>query len=191
MIIIINGQGGSGKDQFIEYVQEEFDFGMVNNLSSVDRVKEAAELLGWDSVKDEHGRLFLSELKKLSTEFYNGPISYLVEFIDVLPKTHHIFVHIREPEEIDKFKSWYPDAKTMLVERFGERVLGNVSDDRVANYNYDYYVDNTKGLFELKNIAKNFVEYELKSLCYTCLKADKTCPVYPQETRSCVVYNAK
>ena len=50
-VIIINGTGGSGKDTFVEYCSE---FAKVTNISSVDKVKEAAKILvGWNGEKDE------------------------------------------------------------------------------------------------------------------------------------------
>ena len=50
-VIIINGTGGSGKDTFVEFCSE---FKNVMNISSVDKVKEAASILvGWNGEKDE------------------------------------------------------------------------------------------------------------------------------------------
>ena len=51
-IIIINGSGGVGKDTFVEYCSE---FTNVKNISSVDKVKEAAKILvGWNGEKDTY-----------------------------------------------------------------------------------------------------------------------------------------
>ena len=63
-----------------------------------------------------------------------------------------IFLHVREPEEIEKFvKATGSAAKTLLI-RGGERMTktdyGNVSDDRVEDYSYDYYFINDKTLEE-------------------------------------------
>lgn len=53
------------------------------------------------------------------------------------------FVHIREPEEIAKFvKATDMNAKTLLVrggKRMSKEKYGNISDDGVENYSYDYY----------------------------------------------------
>ena len=61
-----------------------------------------------------------------------------------------MFVHIREGEEISKFvKATGGVAKTLLI-RGGNRLqrgqYGNVSDDEVENYDYDYYFTNDKPL---------------------------------------------
>lgn len=47
------------------------------NISSVDKIKEAAKVLGWDGGKTEEDRKFLSDLKLLSTGYNN----YLYEYI--------------------------------------------------------------------------------------------------------------
>ena len=63
-----------------------------------------------------------------------------------------MFLHIREPEEIAKFvKATNSNARTLLIrggERMKKAVYGNVSDDRVEDYNYDYYFCNDKTLTE-------------------------------------------
>ena len=44
--------GGSGKDTFVEFCAK---YAKVMNISSVDKVKEAAKILvGWDEIKDEN-----------------------------------------------------------------------------------------------------------------------------------------
>ena len=75
-----------------------------------------------------------------------------------------MFFHIREAEEIRKYvEATGGIAKTLLV-RGGDRMskahYGNVSDDEVENYNYDYYFVNDKSLEE---IEVSFCEF-LKSV---------------------------
>ena len=49
-IVIINGSGGVGKDTFVELCGK---FVEVKNISSVDKVKEAARILvNWNGEKD-------------------------------------------------------------------------------------------------------------------------------------------
>ena len=51
-IVVINGSGGVGKDTFVEFCSE---FAKVKNISSVDKVKEAAKVLvNWNGEADEH-----------------------------------------------------------------------------------------------------------------------------------------
>ena len=79
--IVINGAGGTGKDSFVlAAVRYLAELGYTaSNYSSVDQVKAAALYLGWDGVKDEKGRQFLSDLKDLATRNYDGPMLYMAD----------------------------------------------------------------------------------------------------------------
>ena len=74
-IIIINGRGGVGKDALISGISRiEFPRRIgVMNVSSIDPVKKLAKEAGWNGTKDERSRKFLSDLKKLCTEYNNLP----------------------------------------------------------------------------------------------------------------------
>ena len=100
--IIINGCGGVGKDTFVDYCRI---FANVTNISSVDKIKEAAKLLGWDGGKTEDDRKFLSDMKLISTGYNNFPYEYIKENIEKFMEersSNVLFMPIREPEEIDK-----------------------------------------------------------------------------------------
>ena len=74
-VIIINGTGGSGKDTFVQYCSK---YAKVINISSVDKVKEAATILvGWKGEKDEKSRKLLVDLKKLSIDYNDAPLKYI------------------------------------------------------------------------------------------------------------------
>ena len=72
--IIINGCGGVGKDTFVDYCRI---FANITNISSVDKIKEAAKILGWNGGKAEEDRKFLSDLKLLSTGYNNFHMNIL------------------------------------------------------------------------------------------------------------------
>ena len=74
-IIIINGKGGCGKDSLIDGLKDHGWWPF--NLSSVDLVKDAGKVLGWNGGKSDKDRKFLHDLKTLSTEYNDGPNSYL------------------------------------------------------------------------------------------------------------------
>ncbi|MBP5775045.1 MAG: hypothetical protein J6W36_05060, partial [Clostridiales bacterium] len=70
--------------------------------------------------------------------------------------SHHVlFVHIREPEMIQTFVTAHPDAVTLLIksERAKEE-YGNLADDLVESYKYDYQFD-----------ANESKEEEAKKIC--------------------------
>ena len=151
VVIVINGQGGVGKDTLCDLAAKHF---RVYNISSVDPIKEIARQCGWDGSKDDKSRRFLSDLKALTVNYNNYPTVWGKErFLGFLESEDQImFFHIREPEEIAKFvEATDGFAKTLLI-RGGDRMkkenYGNVSDDGVENYEYDYYFTNDKSLEE-------------------------------------------
>lgn len=153
-VIVINGQGGVGKDTLVDLAAEHFN---ILNISSIDPIKEIASLCGWDGSKDDKSRKFLSDLKRLCIEYNDYPTVWgRARYEEFLQSDYEImFFHIREPREIAKFvKATDGKALTMLV-RGGDRVsklhYGNASDDEVENYSYDYYFVNDKGLDESVN----------------------------------------
>ena len=163
IVIVINGAGGVGKDTLCEFAEKHFS---VMNISSITPIKEIATMCGWNGEKTDKARKFLSDLKALSIEFNDYPTVWATEkYKEFLSSENDImFVHIREPEEISKFVSATDGAAKTLLVRGGERMkktnYGNVSDDGVENYSYDYYFINDKSLEEAE---ASFVEF-LKSI---------------------------
>ena len=138
-IIVINGTGGSGKDTFVEYVSK---YAKVYNFSSVDKVKEIAKLIGWTGTKTDKDRKFLSDLKKLTTNYNSSNYEIM-------------FIHIREPEEIQRVVDNF-SAKTLLIKREGLKIIDtNSSDANVENYKYDYIIINTT----LENLDKSALKF--------------------------------
>ena len=147
--IVINGAGGVGKDTLCDLAAKHYG---VLNISTIMPIKDIAKQCGWDGSKDNRSRKFLSDLKSLCAEYNDYPTawayeryeSFLTSDLDIL------FVHIREPEEIEKFvKATNGRARTLLIRggsRFSKFGYGNVSDDCVENYSYDYYYVNEKDL---------------------------------------------
>lgn len=158
-IIIINGSGGVGKDTFVEFCQK---YCKVKNISSVDKVKEAARVLtGWDGTKDEKSRKLLVDLKQLGIEYNDAPFKYIVESAKEFRESEDeelMFVHIREISEIEKVRV-AAKAKTLLVTNKNVPLItSNESDKNVMNYQYDLYIRNDGTLEELDEKAKDFVE---------------------------------
>ena len=69
-----------------------------------------------------------------------------------------IFMHIREPEEIERARKKF-DALTLLIKRPGvEPIQSNHADRDVDQYDYDYLVVNNGTLDDLGKQADDFVE---------------------------------
>lgn len=156
-VIVINGTGGSGKDTFVEFCSK---FTKLINISSVDKVKEAAKILvGWNGEKDEKSRKLLVDLKHLSIEYNDAPTEYVKKQYESFKEddSEYLFIHIREIDEIEKIKKLL-NAKTLLIKNPRVALItSNNSDGNVYNYNYDFVIENDGTLEELKQKAKEFV----------------------------------
>lgn len=155
-IIVINGTGGSGKDTFIKFVSK---YCKVLNFSSVNKVKEIARLIGWDGKKTEKDRKFLSDLKRLTTDYNDMAFNSIKEAVNTFQNSDNeiMFIHIREPEEIERAVYTF-NAKALLIKRLGlKKIVSNYSDENVENYNYDFIIENTT-LEELDNQALQLVK---------------------------------
>ena len=149
VVIVINGQGGVGKDTLCDLASSHFK---IKNVSSITPIKEIAALCGWNGQKDDKSRRFLAELKELCVEYNDYPTVWAAAEYEkfLLSDEAIMFVHIREPREIEKFVAATGGvAKTLLIRggaRMAHSVYGNNADDGVENYNYDYYFVNDKSL---------------------------------------------
>jgi hypothetical protein len=157
--VIINGAARSGKDSFVEFCKEIPKSYNIYRISSVDRIYEAAGLLGWGGQKDEKGRQFLSDLKDMSTKNYDGPEQYMLGQIKTFVKPFVAFYMIREPEEIQKFKKQISNFCTLLINRPNLKQYLNHADANVEKYIYDYIIYNDGSLEELKKQAKSYLRY--------------------------------
>lgn len=147
-IVVINGAGGVGKDTLIGFVKKKYP---VRNVSSITPIKRAAEILGWSNEKDDKSRKFLSDLKLLSTEYNDYPLKLLLSKTNTflcLDTYNVMFVHIREPQEIKKYvEAVNAKVVTLLITRKAvKHDYGNMADDNVENYEYDYIYENDLSL---------------------------------------------
>lgn len=164
-VIVINGAGTSGKDTFIDLFSEVCrDIGTqsVYRFSSVDEVKYYATCMGWDGVKDDRGRRFLSDIKDAMTLYSDAPFNYMkqkVEAVEEKGEDAFVFFHVREPSEIQKMVERL-DALTVLIERptVKSDSFTNHADKNVGNFSYDYHIMNYGTLLDLKVQAYNFFD---------------------------------
>lgn len=166
-VVVINGFPRSGKDTFVKFCKKILGpFG--HSISTVDFVKELAIQCGWDGIKSPENRKFLSDLKDLLTEWNDVPWKKVEEEYNCIKtkcfqyglndSDFFLFIHSREPEEIERFKEEY-GAVTVLVDR--QEVKGeqsNHSDADVMNYSYDYIINNNSTLEDLQAQAATFIE---------------------------------
>lgn len=152
IVIIINGNGGVGKDTLCSFASEQYK---VTNVSAITPIKDLAYQCGWRGEKDPKSRKLLADLKKAFVEYNDLPYLYLIDEYEKFLRnnTQILFVHIREGEEIDKFKQYVKiPCITLLIRRNNLlKSWGNDSDDNVEKYAYDYIYNNNNTLAEARN----------------------------------------
>lgn len=158
--IIINGAGGAGKDTFVkccECIASSVGI-RVFNVSSVDIIKAAAKVLGWDGNKDEKSRKFLHDLKVLSTEYNDGCLQYMKNILNKEGDGIYFF-HIREPEEIDRARKELENTVTVYIKNNNVAVNENRDEEKgIENYKYDRHIDNSSTILDLYDNAATFME---------------------------------
>lgn len=163
LVIVINGSAGVGKDTICEVVGKYY---RVMNVSSIDPIKKIASENGWNGEKNEKSRKFLADLKQLFVDYNDLPQKYLMEKHEEFLNGDGeiLFVHIREPEEIAKFKGSVGTGCVTLLIRGREdakKVWHNAADDEVENYKYDYYYVNCYPLEEMESDFLEFLRREI------------------------------
>jgi hypothetical protein len=168
-VFVINGMPRAGKDTFVEMCQIQALWCL--NVSTVDFVKELAVRCGWDGTKTPENRAFLSDLKDLLTKWNNVPFNMVrqriflfekqIEQYDFNSNDGVVFIHCREPEEIQKFVEYY-NAQTILVRReaIETKEQSNHADSEVFNYKYDIHINNNGTLEDLEKVAIQFLEQQ-------------------------------
>lgn len=160
-IIIINGKGTSGKDTFVNIVNK---YVPTENYSSINLIKKVATQLGYNGGKTMKDRKFLSDMKVLATKYndspYNDIIDKVLKFIYCKQnKNQLLFIHIREPKEIQRLVDFCKESNikvnTLLIKRENIESVeyGNMADDNVYNYDYDFVINNDGTVDDLLNTA--------------------------------------
>lgn len=152
-IYIINGMGGAGKDTVCTIAAEKY---AVRNISSITPILEIARCAGWDGQKTPAGRRLLARLKEVMTEYNDVSFAYCMQELTAFlaGEEQILFVHIREPEEIARFRVAAGEhCKTLLVRRSAVEAqgpLGNAADDLVRAFAYDTVLVNDGSLEDLR-----------------------------------------
>jgi len=167
-VFIINGKGASGKYAMIEGLES---LGMsVLNVSSIDPVKDILFHLDcYDGKeKSDKTRKCLSDLKQVFDEYCDLSLNHVTKIFDSYRRFEFnfdcMFVHIREPYNIDLFKCYiehcsYVKVQTILVTKpdVESKVFGNTSDDNVNDYEYDHVFSNNGSLEESQKMFYDYI----------------------------------
>lgn len=175
MIFIVNGCPSAGKTTFESIVEEKLGKAWCLMLSTAEFPKQIATLLGWNGLKTNKDRKFLSDLKKLLTEWNDLPIKFIKQEINnyYTEITQYgidfnkitVFIDCREPDEIDRLCREL-GAKSICIrnraaEAINEKMALNDSDRNILNYKYDIEISNDGSLEDLRQTVDLFIEQEI------------------------------
>lgn len=160
VIFIVNGKPRAGKDTFAYMLKKHTK---VFKYSSIDIIKRIATVCGWNGAKTEKDRKFLSDLKRMTTEYSDlafNDLKIQVSWFKGDDKKYEVMlIDVREPEEIERACKAF-GAKSIFIENINVKdVTTNESDLRVEEYEYDYVIKNNGDLKDFeKEIAKFYEE---------------------------------
>jgi len=159
-IIVINGSSNSGKDTFVKYFNSMTDIAVFNH-STIDNVREMFVKLGYKNERMiVEYRSLMCEIKKFLVKYDNIPFKDMVkdyERYNSCMNSFVLFIHSREPDEIEQFVNYFNDCVTVLIRRKGIDVPNNSADMGVNDYEYDYIIDNNGTLKQLEEKVRDFI----------------------------------
>lgn len=160
-VFIINGMARAGKDTFCKYVSEMYKD--TYHFSIVDLVKTYAKQLGWNEEKDEKGRKFLCELKRITDEYDDRNFQRVKQTIEHIATDDMVFlVDMREPQDIERARKEL-NAKVVFIKNSNVPIINsNYADAGVFDINYDIEIDNSGTLDDLKEKAEDFINKYIK-----------------------------
>lgn len=167
IVFIINGKPISGKDTFCELFNKNTnENSIVHNISTVDHVKKALGILGWNGEKTPEDRDALSDLKDLSTRLYDGPFKIAKNHVEK-ESFNYLFIHCREWPEICRMKEEFNKldkvtCKTLFINRNVEVTSSNHADNKIDENKseYDIIIENLSTLENFELEIKKFIKNE-------------------------------
>jgi hypothetical protein len=178
-VVVVNGAPRSGKDTFCESCKRYCDANELANvmvLSSVDPIKQMLYNFGWDGQKSDDIRDIIVKMKQIWINAQNGPTAFMLTNIMEFHKNHIcedniVFLHIREPEEIDKIRDILAGFNAIGIEFYTillTREQADHSDQRdadntdiIESYKYDKILENNGDYSDLDRLSERFVDWLL------------------------------
>lgn len=164
-VYILNGAATSGKNTFVDMCNEYIK---TSHYSYVEYARtKIAPLCGYQGGKSNKERDFLSDLNDLLIKYYDLPFKDITIMVDNFYSEYTpsgvdsaLFIDIREPDAIDRACKTF-DAKSILIKN--DRVSpveSNHADANVENYNYDYIIENSGNIQDLRDSVVTFLKEE-------------------------------
>lgn len=160
-IFILNGVHSTGKDTFVKYIN---DFGInAFHTSYVDFTRFMLSEARIDvKNKTDKMRKLLCDVNTALEEYDDIPFKDCCEIANDFNKNwiddDWLIIDCREPKKIERLKQKL-NAKTIFIKSDKKITADNSADKAVAeDYEYDYIIDNTGSLDDLKNNTMEFIK---------------------------------
>lgn len=177
-VIVVNGPPRAGKDTLVEAMMRHYaDRGHhVASFSSIDPIRDMLTEAGIDtSAKTQADRALLAAMGTLLEQHSNFRTNWCVNQVLITHrcfcrKAPVVFLHVREPENIDRIEALLAPCDIRLWRVFvesdrAETTFSNPSDANVFAMKRNFTVQNNGSLKELEKSAAALVDL-------TCLRKE-------------------
>lgn len=156
-VFVLNGSPTSGKNTFVEMLPCESA-----HYSYVDFTRDMLDYKGIDyKAKTGKERILLESINNALEEFDDIPFKdccdLTKDFLGGSLECEYLFVDIRKPKNIKRFLNEFKGARAVYVDNKKPISFVTVSDSQVADYEYDFYIDNSGSLEDLQREADRFI----------------------------------
>lgn len=156
-IFVLNGSPTAGKNTFVDMIPAK-----TIHYSYVDFTRDILDYAGIDyRKKSDKVRVLLESINNALEEFDDIPFKdccdLTQDFLNGLYEEEYLFIDIRKPCNIKRFLDKFKGARAVYVDN--KKPISSVteSDSQVANYDYDFYIDNSGSLEDLQNEVNRFM----------------------------------
>lgn len=147
-IIIVNGFKRSGKNTFVNILNDisTLDLFEVSWVEDIKRIAKSKH--EWDGKKDNKGRRLLADL---ADKYDKDCFKYVTNKEKTISKVKEFFIyciHARRPRNIQELVEYYNKPRYKVITVFIDRKKvskykqSNSADSEVLDYQYDYFIEN-------------------------------------------------
>lgn len=158
-IFVLNGSPRAGKNTFVDKIPYS-----TCHYSYVDLTRRMLDNEGIDyKSKSDSTRVLLETINNTLEKYNDIPFkdicSITDDFIRGQIKYEYLFIDIRKPKNIKRFVDKYKGVRTVFVD--DKKPVSDVteSDSLVADYKYDFYIDNSGSM---ENLEKEVIKFITK-----------------------------
>ena len=176
-VILISGKATCGKDTFANLLENELSFQDKKVLIChfADLVKYiATKFFNWNGEKDEYGRTLLQHIgtENVRSIYPNFWVDFIVDILKVFNGSwdYVLIPDTRFPNEIDIPIARGLNAISVRIERpnhisdLTDEQLNHSSETALDKYKFNYHIENSGDVNDLRNTAKDLIEMLKKEI---------------------------